>query len=83
MKASVSIRKRSDTTLTANRDGDLVKSLCHGQFPLGLLLLGISQGFFSFLSPGFCSLGSLLSINLGSIGTLPRFYRSLQLGPQS
>jgi hypothetical protein len=54
MSANKSLQKRSDTTLTANGDGDLVKSLRYGLFPLGLLLLGISQGFFSFFSSGFC-----------------------------
>jgi hypothetical protein len=38
--------KRSDTTLTANRDGDLVKSLSYGLLPLGLLLISTSQCFF-------------------------------------
>jgi hypothetical protein len=42
MSANESLQKRSDTTLTANKNGDLVKLLRHGLFPLGLLLLGIS-----------------------------------------
>jgi hypothetical protein len=46
-------------------------------------LLGISQGFFSFFSSGFCWLSSLFSRNLGSIDTLPSLYRSPQLGLQS
>jgi hypothetical protein len=66
-----------DETLTANGGGNLVESRNHRLLPLELLLISISQRLFSLLSPGFCSFGSPLSKNLGSIGTLQSFRGSL------
>jgi hypothetical protein len=48
--------EKSEVTLTANGDGDLVNSFSHGLLPLCLLLLGLCQSFFSFLALVFADL---------------------------
>jgi hypothetical protein len=44
----------SDATLTANKDGDLVKTISYGLLLLGMPLLGLCQSLFSFFSLVFC-----------------------------
>jgi hypothetical protein len=56
-----------------------VKTLCHGFLSLGVLFIGISQGFFSLLCLAKRSFLRLLSIRLSSSRNIISFSRSIEL----
>jgi hypothetical protein len=79
---TLSRHKDKGKILTTNGCANLVKSLHHSLFPLGLFLISLNQSFLSLFIPGLCCLSSLLSRNLGSVGILMSFGGGFQFSFQ-